>query len=214
MKVKLSDFVFDYISSLGVRHVFYLPGGGAMHLDDSLGHNEKLTPVCMLHEQPCSIAAEAYARISGNFGVCVVTSGPGATNTITGLAGAWLDSTPVIFISGQAKRADLVRNQKIRQFGIQEVNVVELVKSVTKYAIQIKEPENILYELDKAVAIAKEGKPGPVWLDIPLDIQASQVEPERLPRFTKKMPLYECKESDVKKTREIVKCCGLKFEPA
>ncbi|MBO6218724.1 MAG: thiamine pyrophosphate-binding protein [Treponema sp.] len=201
--MKVSDVVFDYIANLGVKHVFYLPGGGAMHLDDSLGHNEKLTPVCMLHEQPCSIAAEAYARISENFGVCVVTSGPGATNTITGLAGAWLDATPVIFISGQAKRADLVRNQKIRQFGIQEVNVVELVKSVTKYAVQIKEPEDILYELDKAVAIAKEGKPGPVWLDIPLDIQASQVEPERLPRFTKKMPLYECKESDVKKTIDL-----------
>lgn len=203
IKMKVSDLVFDYIANLGVKHIFYLPGGGAMHLDDSLGHNKKLTPICMLHEQPCSIAAEAYARISENFGVCVVTSGPGATNTITGLAGAWLDATPVIFISGQAKRADLVRNQKIRQFGIQEVNVVELVKSVTKYAVQIKEPEDILYELDKAVAIAKEGKPGPVWLDIPLDVQASQVEPERLPRFTKKMPLYECKESDVKKTIDL-----------
>lgn len=87
MNVKVSDFVFEYIANLGVKHIFYLPGGGAMHLDDSLGHNEKLIPVCMLHEQPCSIAAEAYARISGNFGVCVVTSGPGATNTITGLAG-------------------------------------------------------------------------------------------------------------------------------
>lgn len=201
--MKVSDVVFDYIANLGVKHIFYLPGGGAMHLDDSLGHNEKLTPVCMLHEQPCSIAAEAYARISENFGVCVVTSGPGATNTITGLAGAWLDASPVIFVSGQAKRADLVRNQKIRQFGIQEVNVVELVKSITKYAVQINEPEDILFELDKAVAIAKEGKPGPVWLDIPLDIQASQVEPERLPRFTKKMPLYECKESDVKKTIDL-----------
>ena len=201
--MKVSDLVFEYIANLGVKHVFYLPGGGAMHLDDSLGHNEKLTPICMLHEQPCSIAAEAYARISGKFGVCVVTSGPGSTNTITGLVGAWLDATPVIFISGQAKRADLVRNQKIRQFGIQEVNVVELVKSVTKYAIQIKEPEDILYELDKAVALSKEGKPGPVWLDIPLDIQASQVEPDKLPRFTQKMPLQECKESDVKKTIEL-----------
>lgn len=203
MKVKVSDFVFDYIANLGVKHIFYLPGGGAMHLDDSLGHNPKLTPVCMLHEQPCSIAAEAYSRISGNFGVCVVTSGPGATNTITGLAGAWLDSTPVIFISGQAKRADLVRNQKIRQFGIQEVNVVELVKSVTKYAVQIKEPEDILYELDKAVAIAKEGKPGPVWLDIPLDIQASIIETESLKHYTKKPKLYECKDSDIKKTIEL-----------
>ena len=202
--MKVSDLVFDYIANLGVKHVFYLPGGGAMHLDDSLGHNERLIPICMLHEQPCSIAAEAYARISGGFGVCVVTSGPGATNTITGLAGAWLDATPVIFISGQAKRADLVGNQKIRQFGIQEVNVVELVKSVTKYAVQIKEPQDILYELDKAVAISKEGKPGPVWLDIPLDIQAFQVEPEKLARFTEKMPEYRCNDIDVEKTIELL----------
>ena len=204
MNVKVSDFVFEYIADLGVKHIFYLPGGGAMHLDDSLGHNPKLTPVCMLHEQPCSIAAEAYARISGNFGVCVVTSGPGATNTITGLAGAWLDSTPVIFISGQAKRADLVGNQKIRQFGIQEVNVVELVKSITKYAVQIKEPEDILYELEKATAIAKEGKPGTVWLDIPLDIQASKIETETLRHFSKKLSAYECKDSDIKKTIELL----------
>ena len=203
MEVKVSDFVFDYIANLGIKHIFYLPGGGAMHLDDSLGHNQKLTPVCMLHEQPCSIAAEAYARISGNFGVCVVTSGPGSTNTITGLAGAWLDSTPVIFISGQAKRADLVRNQKIRQFGIQEVNVVELVKSITKYAVQVKEPEDILYELEKSTVIAKEGKPGPVWLDIPLDIQASIIETESLKHYTKKRKLYDCKDSDIKKTIEL-----------
>ena len=137
--MKVSDYIFDYIASLGVKHVFYLPGGGAMHLDDSLGHHKDLTPVCMLHEQPCSIAAEAYARISGGFGVCVVTSGPGATNAITGLAGAWLDATPVIFLSGQAKRADLVNGQGIRQFGIQEIGIVELVKSVTKYAVQVRD---------------------------------------------------------------------------
>ena len=156
--MKVSDLIFDYVASLGVKHVFYLPGGGAMHLDDSLGYNKKLTPICMLHEQACSIAAEAYARISGHFGVCVVTSGPGSTNAITGLTGAWLDGTPVIFISGQAKRADLVNNQKIRQFGIQEVNIVDIVKSVTKYAVQIQDPDMILYELEKAAAIARDGK--------------------------------------------------------
>lgn len=204
MNVKVSDFIFNYIANLGVKHVFYLPGGGAMHLDDSLGHNDQLTPVCMLHEQSCSIAAEAYARISENFGICIVTSGPGVTNTITGLAGAWLDATPVIFISGQAKRADLVNDQKIRQFGIQEVNVVELVKSVTKYAVQIQEPNDILYELEKATLIAKEGKPGPVWLDIPLDIQASFVDTDDLPNFTEKMTSYECKESDILKTIELL----------
>lgn len=201
---KVSDIVFDYIASLGVKHVFYLPGGGAMHLDDSLGHHEGLTPVCMLHEQPCSIAAEAYARISEGFGVCVVTSGPGATNAITGLAGAWLDGTPVIFLSGQAKRADLVNGQGIRQFGIQEINIVDIVKPITKYAVQVREAGDILYELEKAVALAKEGKPGPVWLDIPLDIQASKVEPADLKHFTESQPTYECKDEDVLKTIELL----------
>ena len=202
--MKVSDFVFDYIESLGVKHVFYLPGGGAMHLDDSLGHHEGLTPICMLHEQPCSIAAEAYARISENFGVCVVTSGPGATNAITGLAGAWLDATPVIFLSGQAKRADLVNGQGIRQFGIQEIGIVEIVKPITKYAVQVRDENDILYELEKATALAKEGKPGPVWLDIPLDIQASHIEPEKLRHFDEKMREYPCPDEDVLKTIELL----------
>ena len=197
---KVSDLIFDYIASLGVKHVFYLPGGGAMHLDDSLGHHEGLTPVCMLHEQPCSIAAEAYARISEGFGVCVVTSGPGATNAITGLSGAWLDGTPVIFLSGQAKRADLVNGQGIRQFGIQEINIVDIVRPITKYAVQVREAEDILYELEKATALAKTGKPGPVWLDIPLDIQASKVEPDTLRHYTEAQPTYDCQVSDVLKT--------------
>ncbi len=204
MKVKVSDFIFDYIASLGVRHVFYLPGGGAMHLDDSLGHNPGLAPVCMLHEQPCAIAAEAYSRISGGFGVCVVTSGPGATNTITGLAGAWLDATPVIFISGQAKRADLVNGQGIRQFGIQEIGIIEIVKSITKYAVQIQDAEDILYELEKAAALARSGKPGPVWLDVPLDIQACYIEPEKLRHFSEKVPQYECSGEAVLKTVELL----------
>lgn len=202
--MKISDLIFDYVASLGVKHVFYLPGGGAMHLDDSLGYNKKLKPICMLHEQACSIAAEAYARISENFGVCVVTSGPGSTNAVTGLVGAWLDGTPVIFISGQAKRADLVNNQKIRQFGIQEVNIVELVKSVTKYAVQIQDPEMILYELEKATAIAKEGKPGPVWLDVPLDIQASKVDVNKLRHYKTVSLSFECKDEDVLKTIKLL----------
>lgn len=201
---KVSDLVFDYIASLGVKHVFYLPGGGAMHLDDSLGHHEDLFPVCMLHEQPCSIAAEAYARISEGFGVCVVTSGPGATNAITGLAGAWLDATPVIFLSGQAKRADLVNGQGIRQFGIQEINIVDIVKPITKYAVQVQEVGDILYELEKATVMAKEGKPGPVWLDIPLDIQASKVEEESLRHYSEPIKIFDCNDNDVIKTIELL----------
>lgn len=201
--MKLSDYVFDFIRSLGVEHVFYLPGGGAMHLDDSLGHTEGLTPICMLHEQACAIASEAYARISGNFAVCVVTSGPGATNTLTGLAGAWLDATPVIFLSGQVKRADRVNGQGIRQFGIQEINIVDIVRPITKYAVQVENPEDIRYELGKAVALARSGKPGPVWLDIPLDIQATQIDPETLRGYDEALPAFECADADIAKTIEL-----------
>ena len=132
--------------------------------------------------------------------MCVVTSGPGATNAITGLAGAWLDATPVIFLSGQAKRSDLVNGQGIRQFGIQEIGIVDIVKSITKYAVQVRDAEDILYELEKATALAKEGKPGPVWLDIPLDIQASKVNVETLRHYNGKIPAYECKDEDILKS--------------
>ena len=203
MKQKVCQYIADFLVSKGVKHVFTVTGGGAMHLDDSLGHHKDLTPVCMLHEQPCAIAAEAYARISGGFGVCVVTSGPGATNAITGLAGAWLDATPVLFLSGQAKRADLVNGQGIRQFGIQEVGIVDIVKPITKYAVQVRDAGDIIYELEKATALAKEGKPGPVWLDIPLDIQASKVEPDSLRHYSEMQPTYECKDEDIYKTIEL-----------
>ena len=115
--MKLSDYVFRFIADLGVKHVFMLPGGGAMHLVDSLGRNPDLEFVCNLHEQACAIAAEAYARVTNNLGVALVTTGPGGTNAITGVAGAWLESTPCLFISGQVKRADMKRNLGVRQLG-------------------------------------------------------------------------------------------------
>lgn len=186
--MKVSDYVMQFLADLGIGHVFYVSGGGAMHLNDSLGRNERVEGVCMLHEQGASIAAEAYARISENYGACLVTSGPGGTNAVTGVAGAYYDSTPVIYISGQVKRDDLAGNQGIRQFGIQETDILSIVKSITKYAVQIREPEEIRYELEKAAYLAREGKPGPVWVDIPLDIQASQVEPERLECYQEQYP--------------------------
>ena len=200
MAVKISDYIMDFIADLGVQHVFYMSGGGAMHMNDSLGRNEHLEGVCMLHEQGASIAAEAYARIREGYGVCLVTSGPGSTNALTGLAGAYIDSIPVIFLSGQAKRADLIGEQGIRQFGIQEVDILSMVQSYTKYAVQIKEPEDIRYELEKAAAIAVNGRPGPVWLDVPLDIQASQVEIAQLKGFEKEsLVSYPAKDEDITK---------------
>lgn len=189
--IKVSDYIMNFLVSLGIRDVFFVSGGGAMHMNDSLGKNEKLRPVAMLHEQGAAIAAEAYARIhydnntnpfagKPSFGACLVTSGPGGTNAVTGVAGAWQDGTPVIFLSGQVKRADMAGEQGIRQFGIQEIDILSIVRSITKYAVQIKEPEDIRYELEKAAHLALTRKPGPVWIDIPLDIQASMVEEETL----------------------------------
>lgn len=181
--MKLSDYVWKYIEQLGVRHVFMFPGGGAMHLVDSLGKNENLEYVTLLHEQACAMAAETYSRIDYNLGVALVTTGPGGTNTITGVAAAWLESTPMLVISGQAKLSDLKDEYGVRQRGNQEIGIVDIVSSITKYAAMVKNPQQIRYHLDKAVYEAKNGRPGPVWLDIPLDVQASEIDADSLVEF-------------------------------
>ncbi len=181
--MKISDYVINFLSGLGVDKVFCVTGGGAMHLNNSLGSSKNVEGVFMLHEQGASIAAESYARIREGYGVCLVTSGPGATNAITGLCGAYMDSIPVIFISGQAKRADLIGSQNIRQFGIQEVDIISMVKPYSKYAVRIMDETRIRYELEKASHIAISGRPGAVWIDIPLDIQAADVDVDSLESY-------------------------------
>jgi acetolactate synthase-1/2/3 large subunit len=181
--MKLSDYVVQFIAAQGVKHVFMLPGGGAMHLDNSLASCPNLEFVCNLHEQASAMAAEVYARVTGNLGVCLVTTGPGGTNALTGLAGAWLESTPVLFISGQVKRSDLKRDLGVRQLGVQELDIVEMVRSITKYAVLVTDPNSIRYHLEKAVALARHGRPGPVWIDIPLDVQAAPIDETALPGF-------------------------------
>jgi acetolactate synthase I/II/III large subunit len=180
MSIKLSDYVMNFIVEQGVKHVFMLPGGGAMHLDDSVGRNPGLEYVCCLHEQACSIAAEAYSRVTGGLGVALVTTGPGGTNAITGLAGAWLESTPCLFLSGQVKRDDMKKDLGVRQLGPQELDIVTVVQSITKYAVTVTDPAAIRYHLEKAVSLATSGRKGPVWIDIPLDVQAAQIEPSEL----------------------------------
>lgn len=203
--IKVSDYIMEFIAGLGVNKVFCVTGGGAMHMNDSLGRNDDLQGVFMLHEQGAAIAAEAYARITEGYGVCLVTSGPGGTNALTGLVGAYIDSIPVLFLSGQAKRDDLTGEQKIRQFGIQEVDIVSIAKSYSKYAVQIQEPEEVCYELSKAAAIAVSGRPGPVWLDIPLDIQAAKIDPAVLSKYNKTECMeYQVKESDIKETIQLL----------
>lgn len=181
--MKLSDYVFRFIADLGVKHVFMVPGGGAMHLNDSLGNCQDIEYVCNLHEQAGAIAAEAYARVTNSLGVVLVTTGPGGTNAITGVAGAWLESTPCLIISGQVKRADMKGELQIRQRGPQELDIISIVKSITKYAVTVTDPTTIRYHLEKAVALATSGRKGPVWLDIPLDVQAASINPDNLTGF-------------------------------
>ena len=181
--MKLSDYVIEFVADLGVRHVFMLTGGGAMHLNDSVGACDRIEFVCNLHEQAASMAAETYGKVTGDVGVCLVTTGPGGTNAVTGVAGAWLDSTPALFISGQVKRADLKGTSGVRQVGVQEVDIVSIVSSITKYAVTVLEPASIRHHLEKAVYLARSGRPGPVWIDIPLDVQGASIDPASLAPF-------------------------------
>lgn len=182
--MRVADYIFQRIAEQGVEHVFFLPGGGAMHLNNALHRESRLHPVSMLHEQGAAIAAEGYARTSGRFGACLVTSGPGATNAVTGLAGAWLESTPVLFLSGQVKRADLKGDSGVRQLGLQELDIVSVVSSLCKHAVCLTDPQQIRYELEKALYLMHSGRQGPVWLDIPLDVQATEIDPGQLPGYT------------------------------
>ena len=182
--MKLSDYVADFIAGQGVRHIFLLPGGGCMHLADSVKKESRLGFVACLHEQVAAVAADAYAQYSRNLGVALVTTGPGSTNALTGVAGSWIESTPVMILSGQVKTADIKPAPEMRMLGFQEVDTTELARPVTKYAVTIHDPQTIRFHLEKALWLAKSGRPGPVWINIPLDIQAANIEPEKLSGFS------------------------------
>ena len=178
--VRVSDWLMRVVARAGVRHVFLVPGGGAMHLNDALAQCGELSWVHCFHEQACGIAAEAHGRIAGRLGVAMVTAGPGATNILTPVAGAWIESSPLMIISGQVKRADLLRGAPLRQRGVQEVDAVGIARPVVKYAVTVEDPMSIRYHFERALHLATTGRPGPVWLDIPLDVQAAPVDPERM----------------------------------
>ncbi|MGD0825233.1 MAG: thiamine pyrophosphate-binding protein [Terriglobales bacterium] len=186
--MRLADYVMSFVAQQSVKHVFLLTGGGAMHLNDALARCSDLKFVCNHHEQACAIAAESYSKATNNLGVAMVTTGPGGTNAITGVVGGWLDSTPMLILSGQVKRADRMYRADgtplgVRQRGSQEVDIVSLVKPITKYAVTIDDPHSIRYHLEKAVHLARSGRPGPVWIDIPIDVQASPIEPDAMRGF-------------------------------
>ncbi|MBK7686839.1 MAG: thiamine pyrophosphate-binding protein [Rhodocyclaceae bacterium] len=181
--MRVADYLMSRLAELGITHVFVLPGGGAMHLNDGLACEPRITPVPCHHEQACGIAAEAWGRIAGSFGVAMVTTGPGTTNIVTPVAGAWIESVPLMIISGQVKRPDLLAGRPLRQGGVQEVDIIPIVKSITKYAVTIMHAEDVKEHFERALHLMLTGRQGPVWLDIPLDIQAAQIEPGTLRRF-------------------------------
>ncbi|WP_460044951.1 thiamine pyrophosphate-binding protein [Pseudomonas sp. S2_H01] len=182
--MRVADYIMNRLAKLGIKQVFFLPGGGAMHLNDALGRHPDLEPILCLHEQACGVAAEAASKLSGLPSACMTTCGPGATNAVTATLGAWLDSTPVFFISGQVKTADLKADTGLRMLGVQEADIVSIVSSITKKAVTLTDPEAVAEVFDELEHAALTGRRGPVWLDVPLDVQAVQIDPSRLRRAT------------------------------
>lgn len=180
--MRVADYIAETLADHGVRHVFLVTGGGAMHLNDAMGRCKRLSYVACHHEQACAIAAESYYRLTNKLAAVNVTTGPGGTNAITGVWGAWTDSIGMIVVSGQVKFETTVRSTPLplRQLGDQELDIVKLVSPVTKYAVMVTDPKTIRYHLERALHLAAHGRPGPVWLDIPMDVQGAQIEPRAL----------------------------------
>jgi acetolactate synthase-1/2/3 large subunit len=181
--MKLSDYIVGQLADWGVRHIFLVTGGGAMHLNDSIGKEPRIHYVCNHHEQASAMAAEAYARISGQPGVVNVTTGPGGINALNGVFGAWTDSIPLLVVSGQVKRETCMRAQGItglRQLGDQEADIIAMAENITKYAVMVDDPLSIRYHLERAWHLAQSGRPGPCWIDIPVDVQAASIDPVNL----------------------------------
>lgn len=185
-KIRVADYIADFVAEqLQVKTVFTVTGGGAMFLNDAFGNHSKLNCIYNHHEQASAMSAVGYAKHSVGFGVACFTTGCGSTNAITGVLDAWQDSTPLLCVSGQVKRKETTHNSDVsmRQYGVQEANIVKIVESITKYAVMLNDPENIAYELEKAVYLGSNGRPGPVWLDVPLDVQGAWIDPSKLRHF-------------------------------
>lgn len=184
--MKLSNYIFSFLKQKGIDTVFLVTGGGAMHLNDSIGRVEGLKFICNHHEQASAIAAEGYARVANKPAILNVTTGPGAVNALNGVFGAFTDSIPMIIVSGQVKRETMLSKYNIpglRQLGDQEVEIVPMVKGITKYAVTVTDPDTIRYHVEKAFYLAVSGRPGPVWLDIPVDVQSSNIDETTLKGF-------------------------------
>ncbi|MEI7946604.1 MAG: thiamine pyrophosphate-binding protein [bacterium] len=181
--MRVADYIFKTLADQGVQNIFMVSGGGAMFLNDALGSEKRIQYVCTHHEQAAAIAAEGNSRVSGRLGVVSVTTGPGGTNALTGVIGQWLDSIPALYLSGQVKFETTIASCPdlgLRQLGDQEINIIDIVRPVTKYATLVVRPEDIRYELEKAISLATSGRQGPVWLDIPLNVQSAEIDPKLL----------------------------------
>ncbi|MBI4064649.1 MAG: thiamine pyrophosphate-binding protein [Elusimicrobia bacterium] len=182
--MRLADYVIEFFEKQGVEHIFTVSGGGSIFLCDALGQAKKMKYIACHHEQAASMATEAYARVRNKLGVTLVTTGPGSTNAVTGVAGSWLDHVPHVVISGQVFLAQTIKNHPgLRTLGVQEINIVDIVKPITKYAHMIEDAQEIRYHLEKAVYLATHGRPGPVWLDVPANIQNAKINPDTLKGF-------------------------------
>ncbi len=182
--IRVADFIVNYLERLGMDTIFTVSGGGSIFLCDALSQAKKMKYICCHHEQAAAMATEAYARAKLAIGVTLVTTGPGGTNAITGIAGSWMDSVPHLVISGQVFLNQTIGQSGLRQLGVQEINIVDLVRPVTKYAVMLEDPSRILFELQKSIYLATSGRPGPVWLDIPANVQNAQIDPDSLVGFT------------------------------
>lgn len=207
-KIKVSDYIANFLVQNGIEHLFLISGGGMMHMLDSVAKQKDLNLIFNLNEQASGICAESYAQYTNQLGACLLTTGPGATNAITGCAGAWMDSTPTLYLSGQAKTADMGQLRGLRYFGAQEIGIIPVVKPITKYAEIILNKEEIRYHLEKAVYLAQHGRRGPVWLDVPLDVQGACVEEEQLRPFVPEAeqlePIAPSYQKDIDKIYEIL----------
>lgn len=202
--MKLSDYVIEFIKSQRVNHIFVFAGGAITHLLDSLYKSKSINPIVVHHEQAGAFSAEAYARINGNLGVTMVTSGPGATNLLTGIASTYFDSIPCLYITGQVNTYEYKFDIPVRQIGFQETDIVSIVKPITKYAYMVTQPEEIKYVLQKAVYIAKSGRPGPVLIDIPMDIQRAEINIDTLKCYTKENESQTAQDLKVEKNIDLV----------
>lgn len=185
MKIRVADYIAARCVEAGAKHVFLVTGGGAMHLNDAFGRNKSLTPVCFHHEQGAAIAAESYFRVTNQLAVLNVTTGPGGINALNGVYGAYVDSLGMLVVSGQVKRETYLRNYPIplRQLGDQEIDIVSMVQPIVKYATVLQDPAKTRQVMDKAIYLATSGRPGPVWVDVPVDVQGTLIDAGELEGF-------------------------------